>query len=435
MTKNTPVVVVGGGIAGLSAALELQDRGHEVVVYEATPHVGGRIHSVADGGVVETGMQFYYSSYTAARRLLRRFGLADQLHPIHVRGQMIHRGRIARFDKSWPWLSLLSAADNLRLQRAVARQVVGLARLTPFDYAAGDPLDAIDAAAYFRAAAGEEVVELAIRPMVNSYAFTEPEGHSLAMLLRLLRLGALGTMHGLPVGNSELPARMAASLRVVHAPVEAIVIDGERVRGVRVDGAHVDADQVVCAVRGSQAGALLPAAPGLAQTFDQLPYSSIVLANLHLDRPLHGPDWTYVLSRVDGHRAAFAVDLRRRCPSMFPDGRSVVQVDFADPEAERLLAASDADITRLALADLESFLPGVTGWVRHASVVRRPRALPSFSVGTFDRVRSLQQRASRIAGQHLAGDYLRAPLCEGAVRSGLDAARAVRCPQRGRVAA
>lgn len=426
---NAPVVVVGGGIAGLTAALNLKKRGIPVRVYEGTPHIGGRIDSRSDEGTLETGMQFYYSSYKHTFELLKEFGLVDQLVPIHVRGLMYREGRIAKFDKSWPWLTLLSVTENLRLQGAVARKVWPLLAMTPFDFTANDPLDAIDSAEYFREFGGPAVLELAARAMVTSYAFTEPEGHSLAMLLRIMRLGAFSKMYGLRGGNDSLPKAMARELDVVHARVTEVVVEDGAVRGVMVEGEQgcelVSTSKVICAVRGSQAGKLLPALPELAGAFGALSYSNIVLANLHLDRPLHGPDWTYVLSRTDGHRAAFAVDLKRRSPAMFTDERSVIQVDFADPEAGRLLGATDDEITNVAATDMEAFLPEISAWVRKTSVVRRPRALPNFRCGMFDQVRAIEGMAAKIEGLYLAGDYLRAPLCEGAVRSGLAAAQSV----------
>ncbi len=428
--KSTgPVVVVGGGIAGLTAAWELQKRRIPVRVYEGTPHVGGRIQSVSDQGQIETGMQFYYSSYSGAFELLREFDLERDLVPIHVRGLMYRSGDIQPFDKSWPWLGLLTGPENLRLQGAVARKLFALLRMTPFDFRARDPLDSIDAAEYFRELGGEAVLELAVRPMVTSYAFTEPEGHSLAMLLRIMRLGAFSKMYGLKRGNDSLPQAMAKRLDVVHAPVTEIIVEDGRVEGVVIEGENgretVQTNRVICAVRGSQAGELLPGAPLLAAAFDELSYSNILLATLHLDRSLEGPDWTYVLSRSDGHRAAFAVDLTRRSPTMFPDDRSVIQVNFADPEAGRLLGATDDKITALAAADLEAFLPGVSQWVRSTSVVRRPLALPNFRCGMFDKVRNIEGMAGSIVGLHLAGDYLRAPLCEGAIRSAHTAAQSV----------
>ena len=47
--------------------------------------------------------------------------------------------------------------------------------------------------------------------------------------------------------------------------------------------------------------------------------------------------------------------------------------------------------------------------------------IPSYTVGMFDRIRAVQEQVEGIEGLHLAGDYLRSPLCEGAVRSAKDA--------------
>jgi monoamine oxidase len=73
------IAIVGGGIAGLSAALRLQDASFPATVYEAAPGVGGRIHSDAtswaNGQVSESCGQFIDSGHATMRSLARRFGL------------------------------------------------------------------------------------------------------------------------------------------------------------------------------------------------------------------------------------------------------------------------------------------------------------------------------------------------------------------------
>jgi monoamine oxidase len=74
------VAIVGAGLAGLTAALTLQDAGITSTVYEAAGHVGGRIHSNAsgywqDGQVSEWCGELINTDHQTILRLARRFGL------------------------------------------------------------------------------------------------------------------------------------------------------------------------------------------------------------------------------------------------------------------------------------------------------------------------------------------------------------------------
>ena len=428
--SQAQVLVVGGGIAGITAAWELQRQGIPVKLIESTPHLGGRMHSVdAHGGRVETGMQFYYSGYRHTKRLLKQLNLHQDLVPIHIRGTLCWDGKLASFDKNMPWLGLLSAFENLQLQASVAQQLIPFLRADRFGYGASEPLGDTDTADYFGGRVSEAVFELAIRPLVNSYAFCEPEGHSFAMLLKILKLAATGRTFGLRQGNDALPQAMAKSLEVIHARARRIIVEDGCVVGVEVEREGkveaLSASTVVCATRGLQAAELLADVPETADALNQLSYSSVLLANLSLGRAIEGRDWTYVMSRKEGHQSAFAVDLMRRSPTMFPDGKSVVQVNFASPVSDAMLGLTDDEIVRVAIRDMETFVPGIGALVEGSSVVRRPQVLPNFAVGMFDQVLGIQRQVKELRGLHLAGDYLRAPLCEGAVRSAFDAVDSV----------
>ncbi|HYT39669.1 MAG TPA: protoporphyrinogen oxidase, partial [Acidimicrobiia bacterium] len=80
MSRPGPVVVVGGGIAGLTAALDLADGGAPVTVVEAGDRLGGKIftHRV-DGLVVEAGADSFLSSKPAGLALCERLGITDRL--------------------------------------------------------------------------------------------------------------------------------------------------------------------------------------------------------------------------------------------------------------------------------------------------------------------------------------------------------------------
>jgi monoamine oxidase len=77
----TQVAVVGGGFAGLAAAVTLVDAGYDVTVFEARARVGGRVWSEpidgpdGSGPIIERGAEFVLEGYDHMRRWLDRFGL------------------------------------------------------------------------------------------------------------------------------------------------------------------------------------------------------------------------------------------------------------------------------------------------------------------------------------------------------------------------
>ncbi len=77
---NGPIAVIGGGLAGLSAALDLTDAGREVVLFERRPYVGGKAYSFQDPNhdvVLDNGQHITMRCCTAFQSFLERIGCAD----------------------------------------------------------------------------------------------------------------------------------------------------------------------------------------------------------------------------------------------------------------------------------------------------------------------------------------------------------------------
>ena len=88
-----PLIVIGGGLAGLSAALRLAESGVRVLVLEAADEVGGRARSMSvDGEPLDRGFQSLFTAYPATSRMLRDIGLGRHDLAGFDRGAVVHDG-------------------------------------------------------------------------------------------------------------------------------------------------------------------------------------------------------------------------------------------------------------------------------------------------------------------------------------------------------
>ncbi|EGD05785.1 squalene-associated FAD-dependent desaturase, partial [Burkholderia sp. TJI49] len=74
--------MIGAGLAGLSAAVELQRRGRRIVLHDAHAQAGGRCRSWFDetlGATIDSGLHRIFAGQAATQRYLRAIGAADQL--------------------------------------------------------------------------------------------------------------------------------------------------------------------------------------------------------------------------------------------------------------------------------------------------------------------------------------------------------------------
>ncbi|RMD97338.1 MAG: FAD-dependent oxidoreductase, partial [Deltaproteobacteria bacterium] len=88
------VFIVGGGLAGLSAAWKLQREGIETEVFEAGEGIGGRAgnRTPAPGFTIDTGAEFFGSFYRTTRSLLRDLGLEGEIVPLRAAGMVWRAG-------------------------------------------------------------------------------------------------------------------------------------------------------------------------------------------------------------------------------------------------------------------------------------------------------------------------------------------------------
>jgi squalene-associated FAD-dependent desaturase len=429
------VCVVGGGLAGIAAAVRLVDAGHEVALLEARPALGGATYSFRRGELtVDTGQHVFLRCYREYRRLLERLGSAGRAEvqdafavPILRAGVAPHLlTRSRRLPAPAHLLPALMGYRPLRVgQRLTAiRGAAALRGVRPDDPAA----DEISFGAWL-AAHGQDagtigrLWELICTAALNA----PPQRASLALAARVFQTGLLDRADGGDIGRPTVPlvelhggpARAlllrGGSMVRTGVRVREIARDGARFR-VRTDGAELTAAAVVLAVPHAQAARLVPpeAAPDRSG-WARLGAAPIV--NVHVRYQ----------QRVT--ELEFAAGLDTPVQWVFdrtPPGARGQYLVVSISAAESVLRTPAAELARTHVAALaELFPPARRVRVRDAFVTREPRATFRQCPGSRT---SRPPSRTRAPGLALAGAWTDTgwpDTMEGAVRSGQQAADVV----------
>ena len=431
MSADAPhVAVVGGGFAGLAAAVRLARAGARVIVLERRPFLGGRAYSFADpvtGDVVDNGPHALMGAYTEALDFLREIGAAGKLRMqrrLHVPMADPHLGMGAVAAPPVPG-PLQGAAALLRYRllspRDRVRLVVGAVRLA----ARGEGWRGTTVAeALARLGQSTAARERFWHPLAIATLNEVPEAAAAAPFAAVVRRGFLAGARAARFALATVPlselyttdarraVEEAGGAVLTSATVATLSLEGDRVRAaVLRDGRQVPAHAFVLAVPWGALLRLLP--PALAQaspfrSLHTLGSSPIVSVHLWLDRDV-------------GWGSPFLGLLGGRAQWLFACGPG--RIASVTSGARFWDDASDETIAAEVLRDARDVLPALGGAaVRRSLVVRERHATLSLTPAA-DALRP--GVGTPLPNLVLAGDWGQTGLpatIEGAVRSGRRAA-------------
>jgi glycine/D-amino acid oxidase-like deaminating enzyme len=401
-TREADVLVVGSGLAGLSAALRLTAAGRSVRVLEASDAPGGRMRSdLVDGFTIDRGFQILNTAYPELQRIGMPHGIdLGQF----LRGALLRDGAGLHLVAD-PRQSPVGAAGVVRaplgsvLERARLGAYLAEAVVSPASRLRGARDLELREALAAHGVTGDPV-EHFLRPFLQGVLLERDLTTSSRFVAFVLRTFALGRVGVPAAGMGALPAALAARLpegTIEYGARAAAVRPGEvDVAGDRTRSAEavvVAADPVTAA---DLLGLRAPVMHGVTTYWHAVPAPPTRRPAIALD--------------TEGGPVANSVVMTNAAPTYSRDSRALIASSVLgdEPIPDALLRSTLARIWGV----------GTAGW-QEVAVSRVPAALPALPGG------SPLRRPVRLAeGLYVAGDHRDTPSSQGALVSGRRAADA-----------
>jgi oxygen-dependent protoporphyrinogen oxidase len=411
------VVVVGGGIAGLTAAHDLVAAGHDVLVLESSPRVGGKLRRTSVAGVtVDVGAEAMLNRRPEGVDLARSLGLSIE-HPTAASSRIWTRDALRPLPRSLMGVPLdvdqlassgvLSPEGLARFRSATPTQVDG-------DVSVGDLVDL-----HY----GAEVTDRLVEPLLGGVYAGDARRLSVRaavpQLVTLVEGGSLPApsvdhpvFAGIPGGMGRLPERLAPGLSVrTGATVRELTrtpTGFSLTVGPTTAPEMVVADAVVLATPAAPTARLLgTVAPVAAAELAGIESASMAVVTFAFDAASAGLDDTssgFLVPPVDGRRikASTFSFAKWGWVREAGDGLLFLRTSLGRYGEETALQATDDELVAWSRDDLAAAI-GLTAVPVDTHVQRWGGGLPQYAVGHLDRVARIRAAVSAVPGLAVCG--------------------------------
>lgn len=406
MSPGVDAIVVGGGLAGLSAARTLQSAGRDVVLFEAADGVGGRVRTDrVDGFLLDRGFQVLLTAYPEARTQLDLDALdLQRFDPgalVWVNDRFHSVGDPFRHPTS-AFSTLLAPIGGIGDKVRIATLRRHVRATSPADMLRGP--DVSTEAALRRRGFSDAAIDRFFRPLFGGIQLDPSLTTSARMFEVIFRMLADGDSAVPAAGMGAIPAQIADGLRPgtirLGSPVQAI--DGTSVR--LAGGGLVQGRTVVVATDGPTASRLL-GRPEVPSRSVACVYFAARAAPTHRRAVL-----------LDGSRSGPVLNvavISNVAPGYAPEGHHLVAAAIPHPDPE-------LDLEAAARAQLRGWWGvQVDAW-RHLRTYRIPHGQPDQSPPFHPK-----QAVSLGGGLFVCGDHRDTGSIQGALFSGRRCGEAV----------
>jgi len=379
------VVVVGGGVAGMTTAYRLGQGGHQVELFEASPELGGLVRTFDVGGTrLESYYHHIFSSDTTIIDLINELGFGDRLNWIESKVGWFDDGKIYNFTtpRDLAFFGPLPPLDRVRAG------LMGLRLRQREDWAEFEHITCKD---WIEKNVSKKVFEKVWGPLLEGKYGDAYDQVAMAWLWSKVHLRfqsrrglsqkeylgyLMGSFH---VYIDEMERRMRAGGVGIHlnAGVQQITATGNRADGVVLaDGARIDADAVVAAVPSLLFKKLAPPlGDDYAAKLDHVKWQGAVCMVVTLDRSLSPIYWMNI-----GDRRMPFLALVEHTNFIGPenyDGNHIIYISNYLPQDHEYFRLDEQQLWRIFEPALKRINPAFSNeWVRQKWLFKAPHAQP-----------------------------------------------------------
>ncbi len=406
------VAVVGAGLAGLLAARELRRRGVSVTVYESGPQVAGLARSFTD----REGFTYDFGAHFITNRLAAALGISGECRDVGYYGEsVLLEGRTYSF----PFGLIRSPRFLLGALKA---------RLSP----QADRSPGSTAAEWYRRQYGTALAEQVAIPLVEAWSGAPAAELAASVVAPQMDRGTAHVLglklasrisgravangysrekpesphvwHVYPTGSlGRLCERLAEGLDGcirLRSPVEAILTDGDRACGVRINGTDVEVDAVVSTAPVHILAKLVRGTDAL-QHLARFRYRPLALVNMKFRGRSVLPD---VVTWIPDRQFPFfrLTEAARSMPWLAPEGKTIVTVDIGCEVGDATWSMPDEALGEHCLGHLGALFPALRDRYLGCAVLRTPVAHPVF-LSAYEADRLALDASSPILGLYSIG--------------------------------
>ncbi|MCU7813196.1 MAG: protoporphyrinogen oxidase [Candidatus Thiodiazotropha sp. (ex Notomyrtea botanica)] len=426
--SETAVLIIGGGISGLSTAWWLAQLGIPVEVWEAGKRAGGKIQTTTEAGyTTEQAAGLLVNFRNEIDQMIRQTGLSHRkrMRDETLNRYVVHQGELTQVPMLMPALlasPLWSLPAKLRLMAEV---------LIPRGHQEDETVSD-----FIKRRLGQEILDTAMDPFVAGTLASDPDLAEARSVLP--RLKALEQRYGsLTMGmliNRVLKRRRANKADTFSfaggmSDLIGVLADAPGVTlrcGMRVDsvskvksGWQVDASRagirhqistphlVISTPAYAAADLLRPVDTSLGQLLSEIVYAPVAvlhvgLKNSDIRHPLDGTG--FLVSRQN--RLGFNGNLwmSRLFPGRAPDGNTLLTTYLGGARHPGQVDQSDEKLADIAMSGLRPLL-GISGSENYIRVDRHHQGLPLYHGRYQARLEQIANRMARLSGLYLSANY------------------------------